>query len=126
MKALITGGAGFIGSHLARRLLREGWEVSILDNFSPQVHGEIRDLPADVAPNVTLYRADVRDKDVLGRALPGQDVVVHLAADTGTGQSMYEISRYEQVNIGGTANLIDVLVNDSSRTVSRIVLASSR
>jgi dTDP-L-rhamnose 4-epimerase len=126
MKALIIGGAGFIGSHLARRLLCERWEVSILDNFSPQVHGEIRELPADLAPSVVLYRADVRDKKVLSGVLRGQDVVVHLAADTGTGQSMYEISRYQQVNIGGTADLIDVLVNDSSRTVSRIVLASSR
>jgi len=126
MRILVTGGAGFIGAHLTRRLLRERCEVSILDNFNPQVHGEIRDLPSDVAPNVVLYRADVRDKDALSRALRGQDVVVHLAADTGTGQSMYEVSRYEEVNIGGTANLIDVLVNDSGRTVNRILVASSR
>jgi dTDP-L-rhamnose 4-epimerase len=126
MRVLITGGAGFIGAHLTRRLLRERCEVAILDNFNPQVHGEIRDLAPDVAPNVILYRADVRDKDVLRRALRGQDVVVHLAADTGTGQSMYEVSRYEEVNIGGTANLIDALVKDPARTVSRILVASSR
>lgn len=126
MKVLITGGAGFIGTYLARHLVREGCEVSVLDNFSPQVHGEVRYLPPDLASNVALHLADVRDRDALKRALKGQNVVVHLAADTGTGQSMYEVSRYEQVNIGGTANLIDALVNDSSRTVSRIVVASSR
>src|SRR5580704_645647 len=102
MRVLIIGGAGFIGAHLTRRLLREHWEVSILDNFSPQVHGKVCELPADIAPKVTLHRADIRDKDFLGRVVRGQDVVVHLAADTGTAQSMYEISRYEQVNIGGT------------------------
>jgi len=126
MRVLITGGAGFIGTHLARRLLREGFEVSILDNFSPQVHGETRELPPDMASIVTLYRADVRDKDSLSGALRGQNVVVHLAAETGTGQSMYEVSRYQDVNIGGSANLIDLLVNDSLRTVTKLVLASSR
>jgi dTDP-L-rhamnose 4-epimerase len=126
MKALIIGGAGFIGIHLTRRLLRERWEVSVLDNFSPQVHGAMCDLSPDVAPNVTLHRADVRDKELLSRALRGQDVVVHLAADTGTAQSMYEVSRYQQVNIGGTANLVEALLNDADRTVKRIVVASSR
>jgi dTDP-L-rhamnose 4-epimerase len=126
MRVLIIGGAGFIGAHLTRRLLREHWEVSILDNFSPQVHGKVCELPADIAPKVTLHRADIRDKDFLGRVVRGQDVVVHLAADTGTAQSMYEISRYEQVNIGGTANLLDALLNDPGRTVRRIVVASSR
>jgi dTDP-L-rhamnose 4-epimerase len=126
MKVLITGGAGFIGAHLARRLLREECEVSIVDNFNPQVHGEVRHLPPDLDANVVLHFADIRDREALQRILSGQDVVVHLAAETGTGQSMYEVSRYEQVNIGGTANLMDALVNDSSRTVHRIVVASSR
>jgi dTDP-L-rhamnose 4-epimerase len=126
MRVLITGGAGFIGNHLARRLLRENCEVSVLDSFSPQVHGSIRELPPDLATKVTLHTGDVRDRETLRCALRGQSVVVHLAAETGTGQSMYEVSRYEAVNVGGTASLIDVLVNDSSRTVKKIVLASSR
>jgi dTDP-L-rhamnose 4-epimerase len=126
MKILVTGGAGFIGTHLARYLLGKDCEVSILDNFSPQVHGNVSDLPPDLARDVTLYRADVRDKDCLQRAVRGQNVVVHLAAETGTAQSMYEISRYEAINIGGTANLVDLLVNDSSRTVSKLIVASSR
>jgi dTDP-L-rhamnose 4-epimerase len=126
MNVLITGGSGFIGTHLARRLLREGCRVSVLDNFNPQVHGNSHDLAPDLAGKITLYRADIRDKDVLGRALRGQDVIAHLAAETGTGQSMYEVSRYEQVNLGGTANLLEILFNDSSRSVKNIVLASSR
>ena len=126
MRVLITGGAGFIGSHLARHLLQKQCEVSIFDNFSPQVHGKVDGLPRDLDRNVTLHRADIRDKDCLRHALKGQNVVVHFAAETGTAQSMYEVSRYEGVNIGGTANLIDSLVNDSLRTVTRIVVASSR
>jgi len=126
MKVLITGGGGFIGGHLARYLLQKQCEVSILDNFCPQVHGKVGGLPSDLDRNVTLHRADIRDKDCLRRALERQNVVVHFAAETGTAQSMYEVSRYEDVNIGGTANLLDLLVNDSLRTVTRIVMASSR
>lgn len=126
MKVLITGGAGFIGTHLARHLLRVGCEVSVLDSFSPQVHGKVRDLPPDLAGDVTLHRTDIRNSDLLQHALRGQNVVVHLAAETGTGQSMYEVNRYEAVNIGGTANLMHLLVNDSSRTVSKLIVASSR
>jgi len=126
MKVLITGGAGFIGTHLARRLVREKVEVSVLDNFSPQVHGSIRELPPDLSSKVILHTGDLRDRGVLLHALRGQNVVVHLAAETGTGQSMYEVSRYEAVNIGGTANLMHLLVNDPSRTVTKLIVASSR
>jgi dTDP-L-rhamnose 4-epimerase len=126
MNVLVTGGAGFIGTHLTRRLLREGCNVSVLDKFSSQVHVGAQDLPADLIGQVRLFRGDVRDQNVLGHALEKQDVVVHLAAETGTGQSMYEISRYQEINIGGTAAILDFLINHPTTLVSRIVLASSR
>lgn len=128
IKILITGGAGFIGTHLSRRLLKEGCEITILDNFSPQIHGGSQQLSADLAPVVRLVRASVLDKDALADALEGQDAVVHLAAETGTGQSMYEITRYEEVNLKGTAVLLDLLVNQRARyeSVRKLVVASSR
>ncbi len=126
MKVLVTGGAGFVGTHLTRRLLREGYAVSVLDNFSSQVHGEAQELARDLTRDVELFRGDVRDPDLVARALDNQDVVVHLAAETGTGQSMYEIFRYQSVNIGGTATILDFLVNRPTSRVSKIVVASSR
>jgi dTDP-L-rhamnose 4-epimerase len=123
---LITGGAGFIGQHLSQALLAQGGNVRILDNFSPQIHANDV-LPVSLADNVELVKADVRDKDAMKRALAGVETVVHFAAETGTGQSMYEIDRYFSVNVQGTANLLDVLQNDSSgNTVSSVVVASSR
>lgn len=126
MNVLITGGAGFIGTHLARRALREGHTVSVLDNFSSQVHAGTQDLPKDLTGHVRLYRGDVRDRELVTQALDKQDVIVHLAAETGTGQSMYEILRYQDVNIGGTAAILDSLVNRPVTRVSKIVVASSR
>lgn len=126
MNTLVTGGAGFIGLHLVRRLLQEGSTVAILDNFSPQVHGENQQLPSDLVSHVELYRADVSDHDALSKALKNRDIVVHLAAETGTGQSMYEISRYQDVNLGGTATLLNAVVNNPRLRVHKIVLASSR
>ncbi|HWR51286.1 MAG TPA: NAD-dependent epimerase/dehydratase family protein, partial [Bryobacteraceae bacterium] len=126
MKVLITGGAGFIGTHLARRLLREGHAVSILDNFSPQIHGTNQSLAPDLAPHVALHVGDVRDANVFARALQLQDAVVHLAAETGTGQSMYEVVRYQDANVGGAAVLLDYLVNCKTHRVRRLVTASSR
>ena len=126
MNVLVTGGAGFIGTHLARRLLREGCSVTILDNFHPQIHGKRQSLPPDLAPHVDLQIGDVRDESIVAQALMGQDVVVHLAAETGTGQSMYEILRYEEVNIRGTAVLIHSLANDKASHVRKLVVASSR
>lgn len=123
---LVTGGAGFVGTHLARRLLREGCAVAILDNFNSQIHGSNQELPPDLASEVELFRGNVQDDALVSRALRGQDVVVHLAAETGTGQSMYEVRRYEDTNIGGTASLSDTLVNDRKCSASKIVLASSR
>jgi dTDP-L-rhamnose 4-epimerase len=126
VNVLVTGGAGFIGTHLVRRLLREGCSVAVLDNFSFQVHGGVQELPSDLAGQVKLHRGDVRDYRLLSLALANQDVVVHLAAETGTGQSMYEVLRYQDVNIGGTAAIVNFLVNSPNCRVSKIVVASSR
>lgn len=126
MKILITGGAGFIGQRLAHALLAQGARVRILDNFSPQIHAN-DSLPESLAGRVDLIKADVRDRDAMKRALDEVDAVVHLAAETGTGQSMYEIDRYFSVNVQGTANLLDLLQNDAcGEQVRSIVLASSR
>ncbi|MEE4206486.1 MAG: NAD-dependent epimerase/dehydratase family protein [Erythrobacter sp.] len=128
MKVLITGGAGFIGSRLALRLAREGHAVTVLDNFLPQVHGDAPErtpLFERLDGATRLLRGDVTDRAALSEALQGQEAVVHLAAETGTGQSMYEIERYSSVNIGGTSLLLDILAN-SDHAVRRVVVASSR
>ena len=125
-KILITGGAGFIGQHLARKLIKKGDEVRILDSFNPQVHKHDH-LPTDLSDHVTLYKADIRDKEVLKKALTGVDTVVHFAAETGTGQSMYAIDHYFDVNVQGTAILLDLLQNDHcGQEVKTLVVASSR
>jgi len=126
MNVLVTGGAGFIGKQLVRRLLNEGCVVAVLDNFSSQVHGSTQELPPDLARDAELFRGDVRDRNLMARALVHRDVVVHLAAETGTGQSMYEVVRYQDVNIGGTATILDVIVNTPNCRVEKIVVASSR
>ena len=129
MKVLISGGAGFIGSHLAHALAGANHELTILDNLSPQIHGA---QPEHESPTyrraievARLVRGDVRDPAKWIEALDGQEVVVHLAAETGTGQSMYEIERYADTNVRGTAHLLDLLVN-GKHTVRKVVLASSR
>jgi dTDP-L-rhamnose 4-epimerase len=125
-RVLVTGGAGFIGTHLIRALLEEGCEVTVFDNFSLQIHGGSTELAADIAPNVRLIHGEVQDFHAWERALPGHDTVVNLAAETGTGQSMYEVARYEQVNLAGTANLYEILAKGKVKTVERVVVASSR
>lgn len=123
---LITGGAGFIGSRLARALYDNGYDIRVLDNFSPQVHA-LDALQSSLCGKIELVKADVRDRDAMRLALAGMDTVVHLAAETGTGQSMYEIERYFSVNVQGTATLLDLLQNDScGETVRTVVVASSR
>lgn len=123
---LITGGAGFIGQRVSRALLRQGAKVRILDNFNQQIHA-IEVLPDDLAGHVEVIKADVRDRDALRRAISGVDTVVHLAAETGTGQSMYEIDRYFSVNVQGTATLLDLLQNDDcGKSLRSVVVASSR
>jgi dTDP-L-rhamnose 4-epimerase len=124
-RVLITGGAGFIGSRVARKLLSTGYEVSILDNFSPQIHGDNSELPADLRDSVQLFRGDVRDVGLCEQALKGQQVLVHLAAETGTGQSMYRVRHYSDVNIGATSSLMEILLAGKSPMESMVV-ASSR
>jgi dTDP-L-rhamnose 4-epimerase len=126
MTILITGGAGFIGSSLALRLLNEGEKVRIIDNFNPQIHDKPH-LNENLRNHVDLIVASIQDTDSLERALKGVTKIVHLAAETGTGQSMYEINRYFNVNVQGTAMLLDLLQNSNSRSsLQTIVVASSR
>jgi dTDP-L-rhamnose 4-epimerase len=122
---LITGGAGFIGTNLARALIKESWNVTILDNFLPQVHGGNNQIANDLIGHTKLIIGDVTDKDVFTSALVGQNAVIHLAAETGTGQSMYNISHYMNVNIIGTSILCDYLINQSNE-IETVIVASSR
>ena len=119
---LITGGAGFIGSHLADRLIRAGHHVRVLDNLSSQVHGPRRERPKYLDPDVELQVGDVRDPDAVERALRGADQVCHLAAAVGVGQSMYSVESYTSVNNLGTAVLLQALI---ARPVERLLVASS-
>src|SRR3954470_21584802 len=120
-RILITGGAGFIGSHLADALLAEGHAVRALDNLTPQVHGDVT-RPAYLADDVELQVGDIRDPQAFARALEGIDAVVHLAARVGVGQSMYELANYTMENSGGTAVLLEALLD---RPLRRLVVASS-
>lgn len=123
---LVTGGAGFIGTHLVHKLLEAGLRVRILDNLSPQIHGTDAHLHYAPPMGVDFMLGDVTSRDDVVRAIDGVDAIVHLAAETGTGQSMYEIDRYYRVNVQATALLFDVLANRADRRVSNFVLASSR
>ncbi len=120
---LITGGAGFVGSHLADGLLRQGHAVRVLDDLTPQVHPD-GERPEYLSTNVELVRGDVRDPNLLKTVLDGIDVVYHFAATVGVGQSMYEISRYMSVNTQGTAELLQAVL-DTKAKVEKIVVASS-
>lgn len=121
-RILITGGAGFVGSHLADGLLQAGHEVRVLDDLTPQVHAGGR--PDYLSHDVELITGDVRDPILLKQALANIDVVFHFAAVVGVGQSMYEISRYMSINTGGTAELLQAIL-DSKAAVKKIVVASS-
>lgn len=124
---LITGGAGFIGLSLCRNLLTRGHKLRVIDNFNPQIHGTKESLPKDVKPYMELIKGDIRDKDILVRALDGIETIIHFAAETGTGQSMYEIDRYFSVNVQGTATMLQLLQNHPcGQKVSSLIVASSR
>src|SRR5579871_5148181 len=121
MRVLITGGAGFIGSHLVDRLLASGHEVRILDSLDPQVHDGV---PGYLSTDAELVVGDVRDRAVVDRCLDGADALVHLAAAVGVGQSMYEIERYTSVNALGAAVVLEQAIPMRDR-LSKIVVASS-
>jgi dTDP-L-rhamnose 4-epimerase len=123
LNILVTGGAGFIGSHLVDALVARGHRVRVLDALVPQVHGDA-DAPRYLNPEAEFVRADVCDPEAVGRALEGVDVVYHEAAEVGVGQSMYEIRRYVGANDMGTAVLLESLVNNRGR-VRKLIVASS-
>jgi dTDP-L-rhamnose 4-epimerase len=127
-KILVTGGLGFIGMQVAKLLLELKASVLLFDNLSPQIHGAVPYLhscPSQMLTSVKVIRGDARYPADWEEALRDVDVVVHLAAETGTAQSMYEISRYVGTNVGGTAALLDYLANHK-HNVKKIILASSR
>jgi dTDP-L-rhamnose 4-epimerase len=123
-KILVTGGGGFIGSFLVDALIEQGYDVRIYDALAPQVHGPQQVVPEYLNPNAELTKADVRDRDALEKALQGVDVVYHLAAAVGVGQSMYQIQYYTDVNTLGGAVLLDLLAN-TKHQVRKVLVASS-
>ncbi len=128
MNILITGGSGFIGSALSLKLVENNFKVTVLDNLSPQIHGENPEnslLYLKIKDKVIFVKGDVRNIEDWNKVLPNQDVIVHLAAETGTGQSMYEIERYVDVNTKGTALFLDFLAN-TKNSVKKVIIASSR
>ena len=125
---LITGGAGFIGSTIALKLLKQGYNVTVLDSLTEQIHGKNTDeseLYNRIKGKVNFIRGTVTNREDWQKALSGQDAVIHLAAETGTGQSMYEIYKYCNTNIGGTAILLDILANEK-HTIKKVIVAESR
>lgn len=124
MKALVTGGAGFIGSHLVDGLLAEGHEVRVLDNLDPQVHGPARQAPGYLSRDAELQVGDIRDREAVAKAMIGVDAVFHHAAAVGVGQSMYEIEQYVSVNSLGTAVLLQEIVRRRG-DIRKMIVASS-
>lgn len=126
---LITGGAGFIGSNLSLALINKGYQITVLDNLSPQIHGGEAEnnsyLFLKIRDKVRFIKGCVTNESDWLKAIAGNDAIIHLAAETGTGQSMYEIEKYSKVNIGGTALMLDILANQS-HSIKKIVIASSR
>ncbi|WP_294304067.1 NAD(P)-dependent oxidoreductase [uncultured Chryseobacterium sp.] len=126
---LITGGAGFIGSNIALKLVNKGFNVTVLDNLSPQIHGTdpkcTSPLYKSIINKVKFIEGSVTSRKDWEKALDHQDAVIHLAAETGTGQSMYQIQHYIDVNIGGTAIMLDILANDTHH-IKKVIIASSR
>lgn len=129
MRVLVTGGAGFIGSHVVDRLVDRGHEAVVLDNLDPQVHGEAAALPPYLerhllAGQVELVRGDVRDGDAVTKALAGVDSVVHLAAAVGVGQSMYEPHYYTSVNVDGQGVLMEAMAREPKKYRALVVASS--
>jgi dTDP-L-rhamnose 4-epimerase len=125
MRALITGGAGFIGRKLSKKLVLAGYQVRWLDILDPQIHGESPVFPELEGEMIDLFVGDVCDRDAWLQSIEGIDIIFHLAAQTGTGQSMYRVAYYTNVNVGGTGLLWDVLANER-HSVKKVLIASSR
>lgn len=129
MNILITGGAGFIGSNLCLALIKKGHNITVLDNLSEQIHGknpkQNSQLYLSIANKVNFIEGSICDENKLRKAIAHNEAIVHLAAETGTGQSMYQIRNYTNVNIGGTALMLDILANEKNN-VKKVVVASSR
>jgi dTDP-L-rhamnose 4-epimerase len=126
---LITGGAGFIGSKLALKLLDRGCNITIMDNLSSQIHGDDPEKSSpsynSIKDKTNFINGDINSREDWSYALKGIDCILHLAAETGTGQSMYAIENYVKVNIAGTALLLDILTNQKN-SVKKVLLSSSR
>ena len=123
-KILITGGAGFIGSHLVDLLLENGHDIIVYDNLDAQVHGEIIGPPAYLNKHIEFINGNVQDYNLFYTAIKDVEVIYHLAAAVGVGQSMYQISKYIEYNTLGTAILLDILVN-KEHNVKKLIVASS-
>jgi len=128
-KILITGGAGFIGSNLCLTLLKKKYKITVLDNLSPQIHGEkpeeLSPLYKSIKDKVTFIRGTITSRTDLKSVITDQEIIIHLAAETGTGESMYCIEKYTEVNIMGTAIMLDILANNPNK-VKKLIVASSR
>ena len=123
---LITGGAGFIGSRLCEKLFDIGYNITVMDNLSSQIHGNGESFLFNRIKDKCIFiNGDVRNKNDWKKAIKDQEIIVHLAAETGTGQSMYEIEKYNEVNIMGTAYMLELL-SSTNHKVKKIVIASSR
>lgn len=122
---LITGGAGFIGSNLSLKLIDKGYNITVLDNLSPQIHGQNSPLYNSIKDKVHFIKGSVLNYQDWKKALKNIDVVVHLAAETGTGQSMYEIEKYTDVNIKGSSIFLDIVANEK-HSIKKMIVASSR
>ncbi len=125
---LITGGAGFIGTSLCLRLLKDDYKITVIDNFSEQIHGsdyKNSALYKLIEGKVEIIHASVSDQKAMSKAMEGKNIIVHYAAETGTGQSMYDINHYCNVNIQATAQMLDYITNEENQ-IKKIVVASSR
>ena len=122
---LVTGGAGFIGSHTTQALINNGYGVRILDSLDPQIHGAVREFPGYLNSEIECIQGDVRDPSDVNRALDGVDTVFHMASLTGVGQSMYDIRPYVDTNCTGTATLLESIIKRKA-TINRVILTSSR
>ena len=128
-RILITGGSGFIGSNLSLKLLDKGYDVTVIDNLSPQIHGdnpiETSTLYKSILNKVNFHLGCVTDPVLMEKLIINSDCIIHLAAETGTGQSMYEIRKYNEVNNSGTSIMLDILANKKN-PVKKVIVASSR